>query len=222
MGVGAMRPGAERGVYQPPRITRITRITRIKRITRIIGNHSEEMYMIKAIETRYKGYRFRSRLEARWAVFLDSMNCKWFYELQGFNLNGERYLPDFWLPEIEDRPYPAGTPPVAGFWLEVKPCPLNDREEGLCRLLSEQSGHVVYAVAGNVGLDEFWCYKFHPSGYFKLQKELEKYTGNAFLFYFISTIAARVYPGDTWNFEGLSPAFQAARSARFEHGETPR
>jgi hypothetical protein len=24
--------------------------------------------MIKAIETRYKGYRFRSRLEARWAV----------------------------------------------------------------------------------------------------------------------------------------------------------
>lgn len=24
---------------------------------------------IKAIETEYKGYRFRSRLEARWAVF---------------------------------------------------------------------------------------------------------------------------------------------------------
>ena len=26
---------------------------------------------IKAIETYYKGYRFRSRLEARWAVFFD-------------------------------------------------------------------------------------------------------------------------------------------------------
>jgi len=27
--------------------------------------------MIKAIETQYRGYRFRSRLEARWAVFFD-------------------------------------------------------------------------------------------------------------------------------------------------------
>jgi hypothetical protein len=26
----------------------------------------------KAIETHYKGYRFRSRLEARWAVFFDT------------------------------------------------------------------------------------------------------------------------------------------------------
>ena len=26
----------------------------------------------KAIETLYKGYRFRSRLEARWAVFFDA------------------------------------------------------------------------------------------------------------------------------------------------------
>lgn len=28
---------------------------------------------MKAIETRYKGYRFRSRLEARWAVFFDAL-----------------------------------------------------------------------------------------------------------------------------------------------------
>ena len=27
---------------------------------------------IKPIETHYKGYRFRSRLEARWAVFFDA------------------------------------------------------------------------------------------------------------------------------------------------------
>lgn len=26
---------------------------------------------IKAIDTIYKGYKFRSRLEARWAVFFD-------------------------------------------------------------------------------------------------------------------------------------------------------
>lgn len=54
---------------------------------------------IKAIETRYKGYRFRSRLEARWAVFFDEMELRWEYEPEGFNLgNDGLYLPDFRLP----------------------------------------------------------------------------------------------------------------------------
>lgn len=52
--------------------------------------------MIKAIETRYKGYRFRSRLEARWAVYFDALELEWEYEPEGFDLgNGEYYLPDF-------------------------------------------------------------------------------------------------------------------------------
>ncbi len=38
----------------------------------------------KAIETLYKGYRFRSRLEARWAVFFDALGLKWEYEKEGF------------------------------------------------------------------------------------------------------------------------------------------
>lgn len=55
---------------------------------------------ILAIETKYKGYRFRSRLEARWAVFFDALGVKWEYEKEGYDL-GEAgwYLPDFWLPE---------------------------------------------------------------------------------------------------------------------------
>lgn len=65
---------------------------------------------IKPIETSYKGCLFRSRLEARWAVFFDAIGTKWEYEKEGFELgNGERYLPDFWLPDI-------GT----GIWFEVK------------------------------------------------------------------------------------------------------
>lgn len=35
------------------------------------------MSEIKAIETYYKGYMFRSRLEARWAVFFDASGIKW-------------------------------------------------------------------------------------------------------------------------------------------------
>ena len=51
---------------------------------------------IKPIETIYNGYRFRSRLEARWAVFFDALGVEYEYEPEGFNLpNGGRYLPDF-------------------------------------------------------------------------------------------------------------------------------
>lgn len=56
------------------------------------------MTPIKAIETEYAGCRFRSRLEARWAVFLDHLNIGWRYEPEGFEFDGERYLPDFFLP----------------------------------------------------------------------------------------------------------------------------
>lgn len=49
----------------------------------------------KPIETRAFGYRFRSRLEARWATFFDALNVKWEYETEGFALNGTPYLPDF-------------------------------------------------------------------------------------------------------------------------------
>lgn len=54
------------------------------------------MSEIKAIETIYNGYRFRSRLEARWAVFFDALGVKYEYEPEGFELpSGKRYLPDF-------------------------------------------------------------------------------------------------------------------------------
>lgn len=66
--------------------------------------------MIKAIETKYKGYRFRSRLEARWAVFFDECGIKWEYEPEGYDLDSGYYLPDFFLPEIG-----------GGTWIEVKP-----------------------------------------------------------------------------------------------------
>jgi len=39
---------------------------------------------IAAIPTRYAGCHFRSRLEARWAVFFDHMRIDWVYEPEGF------------------------------------------------------------------------------------------------------------------------------------------
>ena len=76
--------------------------------------------MIKPIETVYKGYKFRSRLEARWAVFFDSLGIKWQYELEGFDL-GEAgwYLPDFFITTENE-----GT-----WYIEVKPSSKLTRDE---------------------------------------------------------------------------------------------
>ena len=68
--------------------------------------------MIQAIETRYRGYRFRSRLEARWAVFFDALGVKWEYEKEGYMLPSGPYLPDFWLPQQQCWVEIKGTPPT--------------------------------------------------------------------------------------------------------------
>jgi hypothetical protein len=60
-----------------------------------------EELMMEAVETTYAGCRFRSRLEARWAHFMDLMGVPWQYEYQGFDLPSGRYLPDFRLPEAK-------------------------------------------------------------------------------------------------------------------------
>lgn len=83
--------------------------------------------MLKAIETQYKGYRFRSRLEARWAVFFDVLGVKWEYEKEGFDL-GEAgwYLPDFWLPDKK-------------VWVEIKGDAPTEDECDKAQELEEQS-----------------------------------------------------------------------------------
>lgn len=58
--------------------------------------------MIKNIPTTYKNVTYRSRLEARWAVFFDELKIKHIYEYEGFILeNKEYYLPDFYLPQYD-------------------------------------------------------------------------------------------------------------------------
>ena len=62
------------------------------------------MSILKAINTEYKGYRFRSRLEARWAVFFDACGVEWEYEPEGYDLgDGIYYLPDFLLHDVAGR-----------------------------------------------------------------------------------------------------------------------
>jgi hypothetical protein len=75
---------------------------------------------MKAIQTFYKGFYFRSRLEARWAVFFDSLGIPWEYEHEGFERGEDKYLPDFYLPETSIRGYGE-----KGCWVEIKPKSFN-------------------------------------------------------------------------------------------------
>lgn len=63
---------------------------------------------VKPIETSYAGHLFRSRLEARWAVAFNHLQVEWQYEPQGYDLDGLRYLPDFYLPVAACGPIAGG------------------------------------------------------------------------------------------------------------------
>lgn len=79
---------------------------------------------IAAIETTYGGIKYRSRLEARWAVFFSSLEIEFEYEREAYELSPNegsseesknivlRYLPDFYLPKQSKFPKPL--------WVEVK------------------------------------------------------------------------------------------------------
>jgi hypothetical protein len=83
--------------------------------------------MIKAIETYYSGYRFRSRLEARWAVFFDAITIKYQYEPEGYILaDGTPYLPDFYLPDY-------------GYYVEIKGKEPTDAEKLKAASLDKQT-----------------------------------------------------------------------------------
>ncbi len=71
---------------------------------------------VKAIETIYNGRRFRSRSEARWAVFFDLGKIRYEYESEGFTTGEICYLPDFYLPEYD-------------LYVEVKPKRPGAKEE---------------------------------------------------------------------------------------------
>jgi hypothetical protein len=96
------------------------------------------MRVIKAIETRYAGCRFRSRAEARWAVFFDAVEEPWEYEKEGYELPSGKYLPDFWLP----RPQ---------LWVEVKGADATGEEEQLAMELADTTDCPVAILSGQPG-----------------------------------------------------------------------
>lgn len=55
----------------------------------------------KAMEVSYSGRIFRSRLEARWAIFLDLLQVNWDYEPSFYQVGEDLfYLPDFFVQYV--------------------------------------------------------------------------------------------------------------------------
>ncbi len=188
---------------------------------------------IKAIETQYKGFRFRSRLEARWAVFFDSLGVPYEYEAQGYDLDGLWYLPDFFLPELNCH-------------IEIKPTFLVDKDWEKVRRLGESMAPAI-ALCGNPWPWEYFSYFAAagvivpvPSAQWALCDECRHVS------LIVSSLDARNRLArlacsrdcldchvSRWPMPSQSPrvfsasdrmdcAYVAARSARFEHGESPR
>lgn len=172
---------------------------------------------IKSIETKYNGFRFRSRLEARWAIFFDMVGLKYEYEVEGFEMNGIRYLPDFYIPSL-DR------------WFEIKAKPLSEREMKKCEEFCFNKDHenikfsVLVGSPEAVKIDKFagimeyvweWPSEKYPENVrFLAPKELSEKE------YYSRFMRGLWIVPDVIE-EGLAKAATAAREARFEFGETP-
>lgn len=105
------------------------------------------------IETVYKGYRFRSRLEARWAVFFDTLGIPYQYEIEGFDLgSGIWYLPDFWLPDQK-------------YWIEIKGSEPTEQERQKLGLLSATTHNNSFMMINDVWIDipKYYFFSRRPS-----------------------------------------------------------
>lgn len=161
---------------------------------------------VASIETRYAGCRFRSRLEARWAVFFDRLNLTWEYEPQGFNLHSGNYLPDFKI-RFGATDY---------VWWEVKGNKPTRNEIELAWELHEATGKYVYIAHGDIPRDQYEQPRIAAFGAVRCRWHLITPTQGKPLIGFT--------PVDADDQTGIDhplllAAYIAARSARFEHGE---
>jgi hypothetical protein len=166
-----------------------------------------------AIETKYNDLPFRSRLEAKWAVFLDAMGIDYDYEREGYTLSGLWYLPDFWLPLPKEHARFENS----GYWLEIKSRLLTNTEELQIKRLVHETGHHAYAICGRVGIGEYLVSKWAMNRTTKAVSCVYKDSDDYYLHF---SMWNRLQPS---NVEvAFEDALNTARAARFEHGENPK
>ena len=185
---------------------------------------------IRPIQTEYHGYLFRSRLEARWAVFFDALGVSWSYEHEGYDLGTLGwYLPDFLLTD-----WPL--------WVEIKGQDPTFDELARCEALAQATHAVMLCVGVPQDGGHIWCFfcddsgggTYHNDSVFWIAQPhaalvtLEEDDGERQFYHdaacqrpFSSLLQERGF----WEIasleldnQNLRNAVRAARSARFEHG----
>lgn len=196
------------------------------------------MTEIKPIETEYKGYLFRSRLEARWAVFFDAIGAKWEYEPEGYELeDGTRYLPDFLVHDIRGRGVTAdGNGKLCrDIYVEIKGVL---KDEDLHKIELFPMPIIIFGqipdmewregIWGDGKAYAFWHFDFHHGEQDEAFYNLEYSEGDN---YWAEPKAGKGgglvldYPDDPYDFvdeNRTAEAYKKARQARFEHGEHGR
>lgn len=168
--------------------------------------------MLKAIETRYKGYRFRSRLEARWAVFFDALAIKWEYEIEGFDLGSiGLYLPDFCLSERGYWIEIKGKLPTEDELLKVKMLALSDNLNNAFLVAGTPEEESIYLWTGK----EWWAINWQGS-----VKNCDVWCD--ICCYTPTGMHPQHISSEINTCPRIRHAYEAARAARFEHGETPK
>jgi hypothetical protein len=157
---------------------------------------------IRAIETEYAGYRFRSRQEARFAVMMDALGIGWRYEVEGLEIVGKSqtvyYLPDF----IVD---------ATGAYIEIKGAEPTEQEFAKATMLAQ---------ATNSQVAIFWGPFKHVD--FKRNNVLfwtPRITSNLGVFKTERGSGLLALGPQSWDYDALDEALRQARHARFEHGE---
>lgn len=153
---------------------------------------------IRAIETEYAGYRFRSRQEARFAVMLDALGIGWRYEVEGLEIVGKSqtvyYLPDFIIE-------------ATGAYIEIKGAEPTEGEFAKATMLAQATNSQVAIFWGPFKHVDFKRNNvlFHTNGLdvFKTER------GAGLL----------ALGQQSWDYSALDEALRQARHARFEHGE---
>lgn len=174
---------------------------------------------MRPIETVWHGIRFRSRLEARWAIALECLGADWEYEPDGFAFeDGTTYLPDFLLHGV------ALDGVARDVYVEAKGR-MQARSMRKCELFAES---MPLYVVGSVPFER---------GPYSVEVLRRPYMGvkRGYAYYSSLFVDGQDEPlmlcagdgallardGDSFDAQTTSLAYRVASSARFDHMERP-
>lgn len=96
----------------------------------------------------HKGYKMRSFTERAWARLMDALDIQYLYEPKLVQVDGCKYLPDFYLP-------------ACGMYIEVKGCHPTDEEIAKAQQAWRSTGRPVVFLVSRPEADKYGLMNCH-------------------------------------------------------------